>query len=314
MEVKSGLITLKYVPYSKASGIAVVVSWDCPHGNQTALNCLKHEMACDSKGVAETAVSYVMSQGIENVLVGDPASTDKFLVSDICYNALNKMFSVSYVTKGSATVLGRGLKAILKALQPKKYMSAVSALMRSVGQSLNPESSKYLEAHAVSSLKKGITVFVAGKMKVEKEKLQLIIDAVAGSFPDLKEPDGKKSAPEIKKSIICPIANTKTSSFNVSGINMVYLYYYLHNKLKQDADVEDGKLIISKQSDGKIASLKKKETVAAYVAAKYGKLKDNLPAGVAYFASRSGMFDAESLHKLGNPTLSSVEKGISDSL
>ncbi len=314
MDVKSGSVAVKFVSYPKASGIAVVVSWECPNGSQTALNCLRNEQACDTKGVAETAAAYAMALGIEGALLGDPVSAAKNQVSGVCYNALNKMFSISYSAKGSATVLGRTLKAILKALQPKKYGSALATLMRSVGQSIGPEAKRHLEAHMVSNLKKGLIVSVVGKMKVEKAKLQTIIDGVAAKFPDLKEPAGKKTAPEISKSLVCPNVNTKVSHFSASGLNMVYLFYYLHNKLKQDADIDDGKLTISKMGDKAIASLKKKATVSAYVSSKYGKLKDLLSEGTLYFASLSGMSDAHTLSKASGITVAAIEKGITDAL
>jgi hypothetical protein len=312
MEAKSGNLSLKFVPYSKASSIAVVVSWHCPQSNQEALNCLKHENACDGKGTAETALCYAMAQGIENALIGDPVTAGKTQVSSFRCNAIGSMFTISYCTRSSVTVLGRTIKLMLKVLKPSKYTSIATSAMRAVGQSLTSEGKNYVEASVVNDLKRGINIFVVGKMKtssVDKktgktvDKLQAMLDKVSAAFPTLKEPTKKKVAPILAQLDACPKASSpKQLEFSVHGIDMVYLFHYLFYKLHQEPDVKNNKLAINKVSQSKIDSLKDKNKVKAYVTSKYGKLGNEVVAGTCFFAAAVGI--------IGGISLASIETAL----
>lgn len=316
MEAKSGSVYVKYEPYAKASGISIVVSWECSHSSQSALRCLKHEELCDHKGLAETALCYSMVEGIESALIGDPVSLQKNQVSGLSYNALGKHFSVSYSAKGSVTVMARTLRALLKVLKPSAYTTSLASILKSVGQSINAEGKKYVEHEAISSLKHGIHVFVVGKMKTTQEKFQAAVDAVGSKFPEMKEPSGAKKAPTIITPESCPKRSEKISTFKVSGMQLVYLYYYLHNKLKYDPEVGTGEISIPAKTAKQLGTLGKKATVARYVAAKYGKLGDLLTAGTCYFAALSGLSDAHTLTQAAKAgvTVASIEKAITDNL
>jgi hypothetical protein len=327
-ELKSGVIDLKFIRASKANGIAVVVSWECKHSTQAALNCLEHANTCDHPGLGETALCYLMAQGMESALVGDPKAASKTFVQGFRYNALGSMFSVSFYTKASATVLARVLSIIVSTMKPSKYMSKVASLMKSRGQSITTENKNHIEAHAVASIKKGITVFVAGNVKrfgnvkdkktgaiKEADKIKLALDKVASKVPSLVEPSGKKEPCKLSEVKQCPLESPKSLSVSCSGLGVSYLFSYLHTKLGRDPEVEDGKLVIDKVTPTAVASMAKKDTISAYVTAKYGVLKDVMSEMTLYYSALSGLCDAASLGKaISGVTTSSIEKSISDSL
>lgn len=320
MDTKSGDISLKFIGYPKAPGLSVVVSWQCANSNQEALNCLQHRLLCDMKGLGETALCYEIATGMGNALMGDPVSASKFQVSGLNINASGKSFSFCFSTKASATVLGRTLKAVVKSLDPNKYISSAVDLLKSVGQKVSKEAKNGILSSVISDIKKGLDIVAVGNLKEKSfPKIKEAVEKASKYFPKMKEPKGKKEDFKPQQKEECSITKEATSkhmSFNVTGLQTMYVWSYLYYKTKKIPKLGNGKVTIASKSESKIASIKKKDKVSTYVKSKYGKLGDNLSAGVAFCAAATGLLDASAVGKAhgSSITIASIENAIMSAL
>ncbi len=304
MEAKVDSSQITFVSYKEAGNIIVTISWECS-SDACALNSLKCRTGCTHKNVADTALSLAMIQGMEQELIGTPRALKKMRVGEVHYGVQNNMFSFSYSTKASKTVLLRTLKACVKAMRPAKYASAAASMLKDIGQSCPSEVRNTLVDSLQKSLAKGLSIFVIGSMKLVSKKdtksadeiLKDILKTALEYMSPPKEVGDKK--PYTPKGEEENKENENGTEFSASGMDVVWLYSYLHNKLGIDP-ARSNKGLMVPIGDAKRKQLAKKKMIDAFVDAKFGPLKDDLTAVACYYASIQCLTDARTLAKASN--------------
>jgi hypothetical protein len=308
MESKSGNLHVNYIPFKKAGGIAVLVSWSCEHSKQSALNDLMCCKSCNDKALPHTALNYAMAQGVENILLGSPVDASKNQISSIVHNSLNKHYSICYCAKGTRSTLRKTLGLTLKALQPLKYVNQALNAIKECGQKLSKEGMNQVVNDVNSCLGKGIHVVIIGKMGTTQEQLDTLVGQVSPKMAELKKPTGKMEKPVLVNE---SSTESKENVINVKGLDLIYLSNYLHSRLGTDIEsTNDGIICPLSLTDSKKSSLKNKDSVERFVSSKYEKLGNEMKAAIFYYGAVSNKIDAVSLNNSGNITAANIVSSI----
>lgn len=268
-------ISLTYVKVPRVPSMVVNISFKCPGGENSwyVLRKLKKGYATSDPQFKDggqcVAVCYSMYQKLVSKSKGI-FNGAKFPLGCIKCCVYNGYFTISFITGNTATSLKRCVKIVLKELDPFSSWKWFSLNMRNLGGKADKKEFLWAVDEINKSLKNKVSVVSAGKAKVPKEKVPIIMDFWVKNFPALKSrgkgskpSSGKHSVPEEKTHVVLKVKDKL-------GLDSMLAANYIQKTLgiSSIAVSPDKVLIWGKGPGAKLNAIKKKDRVKRELLAK----------------------------------------------
>ena len=260
------------------------------------------------RGSEEAALAFALFETIRSKMVGSPLESSKSKVSNITCKSLNGNFLIYWNCQGTGSSLKKNMGLALSALQPHKLYSKYKENMKFLKASAPREHFNYCVKNMNAAIKSKIHVAAIGRIKTNRDKLNIILKAVSKKLPQLSDP----SASEIQK--IPQRENAGEMYPHVkcdSGLGcLVVADYISSNSGNMGVEVHTGIVEIYNRSwESKKKQLKNSKRIDDYVRKKYSKstLKDHISLLLGYFAITHTYTDCNTLKKLIKHNLSPKE-------
>ena len=316
IEAKKGNLSLYVAPTKLVGDCAVGLCFDMKLNTCAMCRLTSGGNSCGSEcfpeGTEEACLCYSLFMVVEQALCGSPDAVAKSKVGRVVCDLHNGMFFINWNTKGNASAVRKSIGIALKVLNPSKVNSLYSRLVKEMGGSAKKEAFNYVADLAIKSMKSGIQIGVVGNIKVDKEKVNDMLDVLVNKV-NLSPVDGKKEAPKEHRNCV----HDNFVEVKVAGWESAVVSEFLKNKVKGlNVYLCDKYLLLPvKEQQWETLQNKLKDSVTDYADAKYGKLKDKLPEVWGYVALSSGMVCCSDVKSaLRNMTVSSVKAAINKSL
>lgn len=304
----------------------VVVCLDIPANcSLVALKKLRTGCAClcckDEKGEAcqccpkdseMSALCHALMLAVKQKLSGTPLEVLKSKVGNVsgCYH--NGSYSICWKVQGTVSAVRKSIGLALSVLSPSRVYPVYQDCMRTLGLSGDRAVFNHVAHEAVSELKKKIQVGVVGKIKADKAKLDDMLDVLHKKVK-LDAVDGPKAKPEA-----CKECQSECCEVKCGGWASCLLKDYINFRVKGLSVEYSTKGICLNCKDSRWDSISKKikPGVKEFMAAKYGKVKDDLHPILAYMLMSSCSICAHDAHKLlsEKPAISKMEAEVAKCL
>jgi len=313
IEAKKGKVNL-YVQHTKLAGDAAVCICFNMNINGCCLNRLVNGWSCDGypSGSEEACVAYALYLNVNNLLCGDPVAMKASKVGSVKCGAHNSHFFISWKVKGTVSAVRKSLGIALKGLVPGKLYSAYSHCIRSIGGKVNRAAYNWAAQEILSAINSGVHCGVVGSVKVDKSKVDKMVDVVAKKLNP-----GKVATPKTKPSEHKSCDHTG-AEIKVSGWAAYVVKDYIMSKARGVVPLICNKSLIVpiKESSWNALSDKLKKQAADHVKARYAKVGPELGKVMAYLAIANGAVSCADVKALlrGNITAAQVTSAIKGAL
>jgi hypothetical protein len=294
--------------------------------NTCCLNKLKGSCSCTCfpEGSEQACVCYAMYLDVKNALCGSPLEASKSKVGDVNCGAHNGAFFISWQVKGTGSSVRKSLGMALKHMAPGKLYAGYSNCVREAKGSVHRECFNYVADEINKSINDNVHIGVVGNIRLVKKDPETKKEVAALDLNDmlnvlhkklvLSKVDGAKHQPKDHS----PCNHDEKTEVKVSGWAALAVKDYMSVKVKGLNPIICDKYILLpiKSSRWDTLSAKIKGYVKDYVHQKHAKLKDQLPAVMAYVALASASIscsDAQQMIK-NKITASDVERAINSAL
>ena len=320
LHVKKGHISLCIGATNRVGDVVVAldIAVKCSAGILKSLKCgtpcmcsvndKKESCCCCPEGCEETMVCWALAHAVDQKLAGSPLEVFKSRVGNVNCSYCCGNFTISWHTQGTVSAVRKSIGLALSALDPAKMFSAYQQAARCLQRSTSREDFNYAADKVAAAINKGVTICVSGRIKVDKEKAEAVLAVIEKKLPKSKV-DGKKTKPSQHTKCESDCCELKCDSWACALVRD-----YVAAKLKGVClnGGDHGVCLGVKSSRLEPLSAKLKSGVKEYVAAKYGKVRDDLHPILAYMILSGGAAGAqdacELLHK--KPSVSDIEKAI----
>ncbi len=312
IETKKGGISL-FLESTKLVGdvsVGICFPISC---NGCAFNKLCGQAGCSSQcfpqGSEEAALAHALASAVRQVLCGDPLAVLKTKVGAVECVAHNGHLGLSWKVKGTGSAIRKSLGLAIKVLDPAKMFPAYSRCVKQLGGSVDKETFNYVADAAAKAIKSNLTVGIVGNAKLDKGKLDALLEIVAKKHG----PSDTKGA-KTKPSGHTDCDHSSLTEIKVTGWSSAILADYIRSKVKGlDPILCDKYLILPiKPAQWTTLSAKLKKGVKDFAQAKYSKVGANLPAVFGYLTLSSGNLCSDDVRSAINNKLStaSIESAI----
>jgi hypothetical protein len=284
-------LSICFVPNAKAGCMQLMIGWPAPQTNWFVLNKLKRGEPCGCVSLAygseETALNYSLFQHIRNKLNNDPNSQRSSKVSQVNCDFQNNMFYLFMQTVSNTAGVRKVLTMIIQSLTPTKLYKSYCANIKV----LNGKPSRAQFNHCANQMSisvKTLSCIISGKMKLDNNKLNDLVDYVVKKYKNydkllpeekpcsLTATPGKSEYPRIKaEGVAAPltIGFLNTIYPDVMVINSPDIIVY-NNKWEPPSAIND--------------------KIDKWCASRYGKIIDLTPV-LVYFITSIGTVDPVTL-------------------
>ena len=272
--------------------------------------CENDEGRCATihKGAEEAALAFSLFCAVKDKLMGSALDVARCKVDHVTCSAHENNFVISWNTQGTGSALRKSIGIALKALQPNALFSKYGYNMKILGSKTDRNEFNFVANKMIDGILKSIHFVAVGKIKSDSDFKNLLSSAANKYTSSSKTPANKCLAPvkhaEYKQDF--PKINCE------DGASAIIVADYIRH---QGFGMRlSGKTIVvySGSWNSKRDALKKKDRIAAYVASKYSKLKENAGPFLAYAANSSAMGAGRAILSVAkkNDTVSIILKNI----
>lgn len=281
------------------------------------------------QGSEEACLCYALYLTVNNALCGDPLATARSKVGAVHCCSHDGYFCISYTTKGTASAVRKSLGIALRNLGPGKVFSVYAHCVRSLGGKPKREYFNYVADEITKSIDNEVSCGLIGNIRIvdkevkqengstkklsAKEQLENMLDVLVNKLnPGSVKGSKQKPADHTE----CDHSNV--TELKVSGWGAFAVRDYVSAKVKGLSAVVGSKSVIVsvKPKQWETLASKLKKYTKDYVANKYAKVGDELPAIMGYLMLTTGSVccgDARDVIK-NKVKSSEVEKAINSAL
>jgi len=290
IEAKKGNLSLYVAPTKLVGDCAVGLCFDMKINSCAMCRLTSGGNSCGTEcfpeGSEEACLCYSLFMMVEQALCGSPDAVAKSKVGRVVCNLHNGMFFINWNTKGNASAVRKSIGIALKVLNPAKTNPIYSRLVKEMNGNPKKESFNYVADMAMKSIKSGLQIGVVGNIKVDKDKVNDMLDVLVNKV-NLSPVEGKKEAPKDHNNCV----HDNFVEVKVAGWESAVVSEFLKSRVKGLNVYLCDKYILLPIKEAQWETLQKKlkDSVADYAESKYGKLKDKLPEVWGYVSLSSGM-------------------------
>jgi hypothetical protein len=264
-------------------------------------------------GAEESCLCYVLYLVVRNMLCGDPLATMRSKVGSVNCGANDGCFFITWTVKGNGSAVRKSLGMAIKSLNPGKLFADYSRCVRDAGGKPKREHFNHVAHELAQSLKDQITCGVVGTIRLEKDKLEDIVETVAKKV-QVAAVAGSKQKPN--EHVECD--HGEMTEVKIDGWQAFVAREYINAKVKGISSMLGNKQLIlsAKPKQWDVIVPKLKRLVKDYVKAKYARVGDELQALLGYKSIASAdicSMDVRDMIK-NKITSSEVEKAINSAL
>lgn len=297
MEYKTKNLKISLVTSKKVADISICISIPFP---DVAECCLK-KLSCNCteegglmKGSEKAALAYALFETVRDKLVGSALEIAKTRVGNVSCFTIGNYFNIRVNTQGTSTNLRKVCGIVLSCFHPEKFFSKYSENIRFLsGKPGQKPEFNYCAKEMITAIKSGINVVVAGKIKIDKNKLKEIGDSVFNKLPshenikDTKVPESKAVESESSYPLI-----------KCSGISLAGIADYVRNNSNGMSIEITKKGLLVYNTTSKLDQIKDKNRITEYISKKYERLGDDFMPIFVYFAITQEFADSNTLEKI----------------
>jgi hypothetical protein len=268
---------------------------------------------CYPAGVEEAALGYSIYLAVRQVLCGDPLAVSKSKVADVVCVMSNGMLGINWKVKGTGSAIRKSIGLALKNIDPFRMFPIYSRCIKHLGGSVDKDVFMYVAEAAAKSIKSSLLVGVVGSVKIDKTKLDDMVDILSKKH-EVSSAKGTKTKPSGHTA--CD--HSEFVEIKVSGWQSYVLNEYIRNKVRGLVPSMCDKYLLLqiKPTQWDTLAKKLKSGVKDFAASKYSKLKDELPPVFGYQALSNGSLCASDVKSAISNKLSStaIESAINSKL
>jgi len=289
-DAKKSNLGVCVIPVAAVGDVAVCLSF------KSKLNacCLaRFKGGCECSAVSdEAAVCYSLFLMVQSALCGDPLAAVKSKVSLVTCGAHDGEFNISWKVKGTMIAVRKSVGLALKCLSPARLYTQYSHAVKSVGGKPDRAAFESAAGDLGKAIKALVSVVVVGKIKVTKELLSAALDVLVKKIPAQSGGGSGSSSGKCE--------HDDKTELKVSGWQSFVVREFIGARLKgvNVQPMNGGLLIAMKPATWSTASGKLKSAVKDYVAARYGRVGDNLPEIMAYLMASAAAVCASDIHSV----------------
>jgi hypothetical protein len=309
-------IELDIIPLSKAHNLSVSVTIPFACSAECVLLLLGNNPCESDKGLCntlhhgseESALAYALYKLVQEKLCGSPLEVARTKVDHVSCASHHNSFVISWNTQGTGSALRKTLGVVLKCLLPNALFSRYGHNMKVLGGKVDRSVFNHLANKMIDGLNKKIHFVAVGRIK-EDTDFKSLLETACGKYSESKKsPANECQAPEKHSEHKLDWPRLKCSD----GSCAVVLADYIQHK-GIGLRVEDKEVVIYSRSWGsKREALKKSNTIASYVSAKYKKLDKLAGLFLAYYANSVALGDGHTIVQLSkhNDPLNIIKKNL----
>lgn len=277
---KAGPLDASVIPTRIANGVCVSIGIVADVDGWVLKSLKDGSPLYSSSHVDSTCVLYTMYELVKNKLMGSTTDAIKNKINAVNCGAVGGEFVISIIGVPNGSSVRKALGITLKNISPHKLYAKYTSNIRLVGE--KPDKDAFLAAASkiLDQLKSKISIVIMGKIKLDKAKLEEILEKVQKKLA-LGDVEGKGAKRQSK-------AETKDlssmSSVNApKGIACVLLKEFLESSLGP-VELVDGKLWLPSRLESKAHAMADEGRVTAHVK-KLMKLKKDATPAALYVAA-----------------------------
>jgi hypothetical protein len=230
LEIKKSGLTLYAMGIPKIPECAVSISFPATLDGCAFSQLMTGRKICtkggaNPPGTEEACMCYALFLTVKNALCGTALAAFKNRVNRVTCGMSGGQFFINWTTKGNASAVRKTLNVAIKALNPARMNSAYSAQIAALC-SPNKASFGYVADQVARAIKSSLHIGIIGGIKIDREKLGEIQEAVENKFA-AEAPDADK----VKPSGHTPCDHSSVLEIEATGWHAALLASYISFKI-----------------------------------------------------------------------------------
>jgi hypothetical protein len=265
LSASKGNVTIKSLYTKRATTGGVLVSFDCD-GNQSSVGAMKSGTSLSTTSeLHESAVFAAVRACVQARLSMSPVDVIKTGVMCVHGHIIGGRGSIGMCVPPNATGVRKALVGFVASLAIPKLYASYARYTRNVGEPPNKEYFNHACSNLLNNIKKA-DILVTGKVKVKKEKLQDVVDAVAKAWNKIPSISDKKSAPKVEKASVNDRKSKHTTTSIPKGVGCFILKSHILKKMPGVHVSFEGKNMVVDCTESQLQSAADKKRTSEHAA------------------------------------------------